>query len=344
MSNISSWQSVPTLQKYYWPPVNAFERLDEEVSEFLQMRPHEQRCSLLELRTSKERHGNFLHDTLSLIYSYVLGYRDSPCFEEINENFERQLMSAKLTLETELIETEPLFKPIPQNLSQKAAKEYLNDLASNNLGLTHPLFAFLESASKETLIRFLQHEVMRNEVVDDEVSLLISGLQGHFKRVVVNNLWDECGRGVLHKAHTYWLRRLLEATDGWHELPSYRRQSPWFSKIVSNAFMMLLTRPAYKLSAYGYFLVSESSVASHFEKILAGLEKVGLIEEDVTVYFEAHLKIDRHHGEQLVDVVSHQEPCLTRMQVDRLLWGAHFHVTESIKQFDQMLAYLLSTQ
>lgn len=107
---------------------------------------------------------------------------------------------------------------------------------------------------------------------------------------------------------------------------------------------MLLTRPGLKLSAYGYFLVSESLVPPHFEKILAGLKRVGMTQEDITIYFDAHLKIDKYHGQDLLDAVSHQKPALTQPEIELILLGAHFHITASTKQYSQMLSYLSSLQ
>jgi Iron-containing redox enzyme len=336
-------QKIPTLQKHYWPSVNSFVGFNKDFAHFLSISPDKQHCLLNDLRKDIERHGQFLHDSLASVYDYYLGYRNSSCFLKTDENLERQLLNAKLTLEAELIENVMHSEPIPERLSQREAAEYLNILAIDNSGISHPLFDYLKNAPRKIQLCFAQHELMRNEVVDDEVSLLVAGLQGLLKIVTASNLWDECGRGKLVYAHTYWLRRMLEATD-WQELKDYRQNSPWFSKITSNLFMMLLTRPGFKLSAYGYFLISESAVAPHFEKILIGLNKAGLTQEDITIYFNAHLKIDKYHGQELVDAVRYQEPSLIQQEIDLLLWGAHVYIAASTTQYDRMLTYLSSLE
>jgi hypothetical protein len=337
-------QEIPTLQKYNWPPVNPFQEVGQDLAEFLELSSNQQHQYLETLRKVPEQHGQFLHDSLAQIYAYCFGYHDSPCYLKTDESLERKLVNAKFTLETELQEHGLSLEPIPLELSQNEAADYLKTLAVNNPGIEHPLFDYLETAPRNVLLRFLQHEVMRNEVVDDEVSLLVLGLQGAFKAVVVANLWDECGRGKLAHAHTYWLRRFLEAINGWKELTDYRKVSPWFSKIISNVFMMLLTRPGFKLSAYGYFLMSESAVAPHFKKILAGLGKTELTQEDITIYFDAHLKIDKHHGQELVDAIRYQEPCLTQPEINLLLQGAHLYIATATTQYNYMLSYLSSLE
>lgn len=343
MLNISLLKKVPPLQKYYWPPVNQFEEFSTNFSEFLKLSRQKQQHYLVELRNQEEDlYNQFLHNSLAQIYAYWLGYYDSPCYLQVDEEIEIKLYSAKLCLETELIENGLTIEPIKQKLSQSDTANYLNALAINNPGIDHPLFDYLQTAPKEVLLRFLLHEVMRNEVVDDEVSLLVSGLQGAFKMVAASNLWDECGRGKLSNAHTYWLRRLLEAINGWQELATYRQVSPWFSKITSNIFMMLLTRPGYKLAAYGYFLMSESAVAPHFQKILAGLDRAGLIQEDIKIYFDAHLKIDKYHGQELVNAIGYQKPDLKQPEIDLILLGTHLYIAGATMQYDRMLPELSS--
>jgi len=56
---------------------------------------------------------------------------------------------------------------------------------------------------------------------------------------------------------------------GWETLAAYRQTAPWFTRIGSNIFNVLLRRPAYTYRKYGYFLITESWVASHFAHLLA---------------------------------------------------------------------------
>jgi hypothetical protein len=105
--------------------------------------------------------------------------------------------------------------------------------------------------------------------------------------------------------------RLLDRLPGWETLAAYRQTAPWFTRIASNIFNVLLRRPAYTYRKYGYFLITESWVASHFAHLLAGLQRVGLDHKDIGVYCEAHLTIDPHHGTELVDGFSHTEKDLT---------------------------------
>lgn len=182
---------------------------------------------------------------MGVIYSYILGYEDSPCYIKTDDKLEIKLQQAKILLERELMNYWLAIQPIPEQLNQVEAAEYLSKKILVNSGIYHELFEHIATtASKAAISTFLQNEVIRNEVVDDEVAWLINGLQGLLKKVAASNLWDECGRGKLTDFHTYWLRMLLEESNGWNQLADYRKlASPWFAKITSNSFNMLLTRP-----------------------------------------------------------------------------------------------------
>jgi hypothetical protein len=84
------------------------------------------------------------------------------------------------------------------------------------------LFDFIETkASKEAIIEFIRLEVLRKEVVDNEVALIVVGLQDNMKKVMVSNLWDECGNENLNKFHTYWLRQLINILLNWNNFIQY---------------------------------------------------------------------------------------------------------------------------
>jgi hypothetical protein len=232
---------MPPLQVHSWPPVLPYPGLDPDLWTFLALPLADQRQMLAALRNTPERYGRVLHDGLATCFNYHYGYPDSPCCQRLDDALEVQLTQAELVLGNELLthSLEPM--PIPQCLTQADAAAYLYALAQHNPGVTHPLFDYLSAAaSQHVLETVLFLEIMRNEVVDDEVARLVIGLQGLMKAVAASNLWDECGHGKSHGFHTYWLRRLLNRLPGWETLAAYRQTAPWFTRIASNTFNVLL--------------------------------------------------------------------------------------------------------
>ncbi len=334
-------EPVPSLQDRVWPPVDVYRGLSSGLQAFLGFDPSTQAALLME-RRGHDDHDRDVHEWLAEIYAYVLGYQDSPCHLVPDDRLEIELHQAKIVLERELLEACLALAPPPLITGQGEVGPYLRELICQNPGFRHPLFDFLaDAASREELLRFLHCEVIRNEVVDDEVAALVIGLQGWLKVSVASNLWDECGRGRLQHFHTYWLRRLLNATDSWDEIVRFRAQEfPWFARITSNTFMTLLTRPSYKLMAFGCFLVFESWVAYHFQRILQGMQRVGLSQDDITVYFTAHVSIDPRHTSELLDGIGNQIPRLTSHEVRLVVQGAQLAVAAGKAQYDRMLPYL----
>ena len=331
------------LQDRYWPPVAPFDGLSGELAQFLTLPGSGQSRALAALRPDPEEHGRVLHEYLSVVYAYLLGYRDAPCADATDDDLETSLLTAKITLERELLDHWLIPGPIPEFTSQLDGADYLDEFAESNPGVTHPLFDFLrDEATNDQFTRFLQCDVVRNEIVDDEVALLVTGLQGSQKAVAAANLWDECGRGRLENFHTYWLRELLQATEGWESLAQFRSEFPWFARITSNVFAALLTRPARKLMAYGCFLTSESWVEPHFRRILDGMERCGITDNGVRIYFAAHVAIDPRHSRELSDGLRVQRPRLSPAEVQRVVRGAHLASAAGVWQFDRMLGYLRS--
>lgn len=331
----------PSLQNRYWPFVPSFSGLSPKFAGFLELPVAEQEDTLRSLRGSAEDHGRFIHESLASIYAYRLGYRDSPCYMNTDDELERKLEQAKIVLERELLDH--WLPPVGdcEVAEQGNAARQLRSVAADNRGVAHPLFDYLETeASREAILAFLWCDVVRNEIVDDEVALLVGGQQGLLKSAAAINLYDECGRGELKNFHTYWLRLLLEDI-GWDTFLEYRtNERPWFAGVTSNVFTMLLTRPGLKTAAYGHFIISEGWVPPHFTKLLNGMERCGLQHPSSSLYFSAHVKLDPTHTEELIRAVEVQVPALDAPQCREIVRGARISIAGAIAQYDHMLHYL----
>lgn len=343
MLNIDAIRNdLPALQAHYWPPVDAFASLPADLKAFLDRSTDKQQAYLVASRQDEEAHGAFVQNALGLIYGYVYGYRDSPLYLATDDDLEAKLYRAKLVLERELFVHALRPAPAPAGLGPEEGCAYLRAYVADNPGVMHPLFDYIrDRASPAALREFLRLEVLRNEVVDDEVAFLVIGLQGPMKKVVTSNLWDECGNGRLDKFHTYWLRRLLHGTMDWEGIRKYRETSaPWFCRMTSNSFNRLATRPGCKYQAYGHFLVTEGWVLPHFGRIVQGLRRGKLTDPDVEVYFSKHIGIDPHHTEELLAGIRHQQPHLSQQEVAEIILGAHTAAAAGVKMFDRAERHL----
>lgn len=335
----------PALQFRDWPPVPAFEGFSSSLDNFLKLSFEEKASYLESLEQDNEALGAFTNSALSTIYGYIYSYADSPCYLQSNALLESQLQEAKILLEEALINKWLPSAQIPELTSQEELVNYLRIFVKENPGVGHEFWDYIrDEATLPAIKEFLRLVLCRNEVVDDECAFLVVGLQGNMKKVMVSNLWDECGNGSLNKFHTYWLRRLLEQTNDWEALVDYRaaNKKPWVSGILSNVFNVFLTRPHYKFRAYGFFSTTESWVEPHFVRILQGLRRVGLDHDDIAIYFKAHINIDPQHSNELLEAIACQTPALTATEVKEVLMGAHQSMLAALIQYRTVMAYLRS--
>jgi hypothetical protein len=329
------------LQTHDWPPVRDCDGLSHELQAFLALDAKARLDFLAELHADADAHGAFVHLSLGEIYAYLFGYRDGVATAVPDDAVEAALLGAKIGLEREFIDRWVGRIDAPAFETVASAADHLDHLAATNPGVHHPLFHYIEhEAPRAQVEMFLRGEVIRNEVVDDEVALLAFGLQGTQKAVAVANLWDECGRGRLENFHTFWLRRFIGQEPGqWDAFMTLREENPWFAKITSNTNNMLLTRPAYKQMAYGCFMMFESWVEPHFRAIMGAMDRLGDTDNDRRVYFAAHIAVDPRHSKELSDGLRMQTPALDHKRLNDVIRGAHLAVAAGVRQYDHWLRF-----
>ena len=158
----------PPLQSKEWPPVAAFDKLDDDLLELLAADTAGKRALVAAKRGNHERHGGYIHKCLNTIYAYVYGYVDSPCYLESEPGLEISLLTAKVILEEELLRSWLPLRPLPTIKNQREAVEYLRDFTGSNVGVRHELWDFIRDEIKESGMReFLRLVTCRNEVVDE---------------------------------------------------------------------------------------------------------------------------------------------------------------------------------
>ncbi len=332
---------VEDLLTWQWPMVASPEAMPADFMDFIRLDPASQAKYFRDLVKDPHAYAQELHEKLGVVSAYLFGYIDSPIYLRRDDELETLIQIAKISLEAEILDRWIGKQDVSDIHSIDDAVDALAKIASSNPSLEHELFPYLRSdASAESFRVFLWNEVMRNEVVDDEVGVLTTGMQGQMKVATASNLWDEVGNGRLHKFHTHWLRRLVFATGGREAFEAYRPDRPWYGGITTNVFNILLTRPGLKYQRYGWFMTNEGWVASHFNDIIAGGRRTGFDSDDVLIYFKAHVAIDPVHTRELVDAFIEFSPMMTLAEIREVVAGARLAVAATARQYDYMLDYL----
>ena len=323
-----------------WPPLPPTEkRVDDNLMKLLNTPSDLIRQDLERSCAHSEELAKKIMLPLAHLYAHFFGYQDAPDISSMEEGH-AQIVRVKRILEDEMVARIFEFNP-PDTSSfdynQNQVADYFEKLSLENHGVKHQFFDYIEHEMDAEQMRvFLFLEVIRNEIVDDEVAMLVPGLQHSMKQVVASNLWDECGNGRINNFHTTWLVQLLSHHDQWDEFMEYRRNRPWQSMCTSHSTCSLLTTPGRNYAAYGSFLINESWVAEHFDHILKGMDRLGIKDNDRRIYFENHYKIDQHHRLELIEGLRQQVPVLSREQLRDMILGAHQAIAAGKKMYDAL--------
>lgn len=340
---LNSFEPFPS-----WPPVHAFSQDDLNLlSPLLNAKSSDIREHFAFLRNNDyQRYAETTFHSLGILYAHFYGYADAPHISTI-EDVEAHYVRVKRILEDEMVRH--IFKPDLSEInlyidSTQATVTYLKALTKHNTGIYHEFFDYIEKHfTLNDMKMFLWLETMRNEVVDDEVAMMVPGTQNAMKQVLSSNLWDECGNGKIDGFHTSWLIRLLSSGNQWQDFSEYRRVRPWFSMATSHSFNTFLTTPGRNFAAYGTFLINESWVIPHFVKILSAMNRLGIDDPEIRIYFEAHCNIDDHHTAELIEGIAQQTPVLTQSQLREVLIGAHQAIASATVMYSNLLTYFKKT-
>lgn len=328
---------------YYWPPVMRNKKLKKEFFYYLTLEEAEIREEISYIKKNNlEDYKKFIMENLCTVYSYYFGYKDFPYEKLCGTKHLTGFLRFKILLEEEFHHRilSPFIVPVEASKNLDSFKSYFHKLIYENPILTHPFFTFVKhEIKKEDLKEFLFLEVFRNEVVDDEICMLLPGLQGAMKQVIASNLWDECGNGSIDQFHTTWLRKLVSSLGGENTILEYRKIKPWFSSLTSHSFNSLLTNKKYLLEAFGHFTMTESWVASSFTKILQGMDRLKISNKDTRLYFKMHVNIDIHHTNELIRSIEEQYPALSSLELHQILKGAHQALAAAHLMYDCLLLY-----
>ena len=323
----------------YWPVVAKFDGFSDSLQSLLQLDNAQLKAHFTSLHQSNfEEYSQLVMKSLGTIYAGYFGYQDSP-FENADDELYLALIRLKLFLEHEMLGN--IIKPqaLPQINSAEEFYEYLAPHIKETSGAHTKFFDFVaQEMTLEQMREFLLIEVIRNEVVEDEVAMIIPGLGGHaLKQAMASNLWDECGSGNIDNFHTTWLYELIEAENAWEKIIEYRKTKPWFTGIASNSFNSLLTGHKKKLRSFGHFLVTEAWVFPHFVKIIEGMNRLGIDDNRIRIYFNMHIKIDPHHAEEMLTSILQNKPALGSEQLIEILQGAHQAFAAGSLMYEKLL-------
>ncbi len=217
----------------------------------------------------------------------------------------------------------------------------LKAIWSGHRAASHPLFDFLEKdATREQIVAFFRNDSALNIRFFDLLLYALIGSRVEVRRELVQNLWDESGRGNPALSHVNLFRRLLDVAGVGQSPDNHANQLELDGHAGYNLFMLTSLNRQHYFMLLGVMAMTELLDPSQYEKLVRGCKRVGFGASGELAYYEEHVTIDIVHAEGwLADVivpVVEQTPSVG----DDILFGAALRMTTCEAYYDSLYAKL----
>ncbi|KVN28017.1 hypothetical protein WT33_20655 [Burkholderia stagnalis] len=210
---------------------------------------------------------------------------------------------------------------------------------------THALFDFLEfEATSAQMVAFFQSDAALNTRFFDLLAFALIGSSSSARRELVQNMWDEAGRGDPRKGHVQLFEDLLISV-GVETPPDARHLELGLHGLIGhNLFMSTCTTREHYFKSLGVMAITELMDPTHYEKLVRGCKRLGLADGGELEYYEEHVTIDVIHGEGWLNNVIAPAAIETPTAADEILFGAYLRLKTCAAYYDELQAKLVRYQ
>jgi hypothetical protein len=190
-----------------------------------------------------------------------------------------------------------------------AFSQFFKERCFAHLLARHPLFDFLElKAGRDDLIDFFRSDSALALRFCDLVTMTMVGADEEVRGELAVNLWDEMGNGDPSLRHAKLFRRLLAyvgADRGAQPGPgeSFVDSLEWQGLAGYNLHLFLSIHRSNYFKSVGCLGSSELMDGPQYAKLLRGLRRVGIDDQQQLAYYASHVEIDAVHGQNWIENV-----------------------------------------
>lgn len=161
----------------------------------------------------------------------------------------------------------------------------------------HSIYHYLEQdASLDDIKYFISIESILNLEFFDYLALSVVGVPDLARSEIMQNLWDESGRGCIKHYHTNQFKAVLKSLGIEYDRKKVVDKMTWEALAGINLFSYLSRHPAQKMKYFGLMAATELLDPPHYSRLLRGLRRYqGKQKIDLTYYLE-HETLDIVHG------------------------------------------------
>jgi hypothetical protein len=218
----------------------------------------------------------------------------------------------------------------------------LKNLWSQHPVASHPLFDFLErDASREQIVAFFRSDSALNIRFFDLLLFSMIGSREGVRKELVQNLWDESGRGDPIHSHVRLFRHLLDVVGIGQSPDNHAGTLGWQGLAGYNLFMLASLNRTHYFKLLGIMAMTELLDPSQYEKLARGCRRVGLGNANELEYYDEHVTIDVIHGEgwlsNVITPIANETPSV----ILDILQGASMRLKSCVQYYDSLHARLL---
>lgn len=218
--------------------------------------------------------------------------------------------------------------------------ETIEQLCKSHRAASHQLFDFLAiDADRLAMQRFFASDSALNIRFFDLLALSMVGSEEFARGELVQNLWDESGRGNRKEAHVRTFRDLLDTCGLTQARSKHIDALSWQGCAGHNLFMMTALSRAHYWKLLGVMAVTELIDPASYEKVVHGCARLGFAEESYRYYSE-HVEVDVVHGRGWLDNVIVPSIERTPAAAADIVFGAQLRLASCAQYYDYLLSSL----
>ncbi|MFA8392927.1 iron-containing redox enzyme family protein [Burkholderia ubonensis] len=281
---------------------------------------------------------NALHDLHATLFALYELHVARPGSAEARNQFDPNLIALRNVLERSWFDAEYVqFAIDSRQRDTSIVVDSIREMWATSDAGTHSFFDFLETeATLPQLLAFFRSDAALNTRFFDLIAFALIGSSNSARRELVQNMWDEAGRGDPQKGHVFLFESLLRTT-GVTDLPDARHLELGLHGLIGhNLFMATCTNREHYFKSLGVMAITELMDPAHYEKLVRGCRRLGLGHAGELEYYEEHVTIDVVHGEGWLQNVIAPAVIEDPAAADEILFGAYMRLKTCAAYYDEL--------
>lgn len=206
----------------------------------------------------------------------------------------------------------------------------------------HQIFDYLSrDANLDEIKYFIANDAVLNLEFFDYLALSIVGVSEQVRLEIIQNLWDEAGRGSMQLFHTVQFRKILNDLGLKYDREKMIANMSWEGIAGINLFSYLSLYSSNRMMYFGLLAATEMLDPPHYRELLNGLSRTS-VKEVNAVYYKEHETIDVMHADGWMNNVI--LPTLEKHpeKISEFWLGFYLRLDSVQRYYDHLLHYFLN--